>query len=97
MSNVQIKSNNTLYYLIPSVVMGALSIGSISIYTHIIPIEDYGALAICIAYSLFVTSIANFGLGIGYERDFFEGKNEIKKKAGLFYSIILFVFINYFN
>jgi len=94
MSNVQIKSNNTLYYLIPSVVMGALSIGSISIYTHIIPIEDYGALAICIAYSLFVTSIANFGLGIGYERDFFEGKNEIKKKAGLFYSIILFVFIN---
>jgi O-antigen/teichoic acid export membrane protein len=86
MSNAQIKSNNTLYYLIPSVVMGALSIVSISIYTHIIPVEDYGALAICIAYSLFVTAIANFGLSMGYERDFFEGQDDIKKKR--VYSIV---------
>ena len=94
MSNDPIKSNNTLYYLVPSVVMGALSIVSISIYTHIIPVEDYGALALCMAYSLFFTAIANFGLSAGYERDFFEYQNDIKKIAGLFYSIILFVFAN---
>jgi len=74
--------------------MGALSIVSISIYTHIIPVEDYGALAVCIAYSLFVTAIANFGLSMGYERDFFEGQDDVKKKAGLFYSVILFVLFN---
>jgi O-antigen/teichoic acid export membrane protein len=94
MTELKLKSNNTLYYLIPSVVMGALSIVSISIYTHIIPIEDYGALAICTVYALFVTSISNFGLSVGYERDFFERQNEIKRTAGLFYTIILFVFIN---
>jgi O-antigen/teichoic acid export membrane protein len=81
---------NTFYYLLPSIVMGLLQLISLPVFTRVLSVEDFGALALCQVYALFINSIANFGLSIGYERNFFESNDSVKK-AGLLYATILFI------
>ena len=86
---------NSLIYLIPSIIGGLLPIITLSIFTRILTKEDYGALALANVYALLISGIANFGLGVGYERNFFETKNT-KTTAGLLYSTLLFVIVSSF-
>lgn len=81
---------NSLLYLLPSVVGAVLPLIVLPIFTRIIPVKDYGALALCQGYAIFITGVSNFGLTFGYERNFFES-NEVKKQAGLLYTTMLFV------
>ena len=81
---------NSLIYLVPSVFSGLLPIITLPIFTRILTKEDYGALALTNLYAIFMAGIANFGLTMGYERNFFESK-DLKTTAGLLYSTLSFV------
>jgi O-antigen/teichoic acid export membrane protein len=67
-----------------------LPIITLPIFTRILSVEDYGVWALAQVYAIFVSGVANFGLTIGYERNFFEHK-EKKNAAGLLYSTLLFI------
>ena len=85
---------NGLIYLLPSLVGSVLPLISLPLFTRFISIEDFGALALCQGFAIFINGISNFGLTIGFERDFFESK-EVKYRASLLYSTLIFVFITY--
>ena len=81
---------NSFIYLLPVIVGNLLPLLTLPIFTRILTKEDYGALALAQVYGIFMSGIANFGLILGYERNFFEHKDE-KKAAELLYSTLLFV------
>ena len=83
---------NGAIYMVPVFIGNLLPLLTLPIFTRILSKEDYGVWALAQVYAIFVNGIANFGLTIGYERNFFESK-ETKKVAGLLYSTLLFVTI----
>ena len=83
---------NSFIYLLPVIVGNLLPLLTLPIFTRILTKEDYGIWALAQVYAIFVTGVANFGLTIGYERNFFEHK-DTKNMAGLIYSTLLFVVI----
>ena len=92
MASKEKQIKNSIIYLVPAVIGNLLPMITLPNFTMILSPEDYGVLALGGVYAIFVNGIANFGLTLGYERNFFEGK-EIKKVAGLLYSTLLFVTI----
>jgi O-antigen/teichoic acid export membrane protein len=81
---------NGLLYLTPTVVGNLVPLVTLPIFTRILPPDEYGAWALCLAYAAFVTGLANFGLTICYDRSFFEHRSG--PGAGeLLYSILVFV------
>lgn len=92
MSFSQKQVTNTTLYMIPVIVGNLIPILTLPIFTRILSVEDYGVYALSLVYAIFVTGVANFGLIIGYERNFFESK-DVKKIGGLLYATVLFVFI----
>ena len=90
MANKEQQIKNGFIYLLPVIVGNLLPLLTLPIFTRILTKEDYGALALAQVYGIFMSGIANFGLILGYERNFFEYKDE-KKTAELLYSTLLFV------
>lgn len=72
-------------------VSATIPIITLPIFTRILTVEDYGIYALGIVYGTFVSGIANFGLTIGYERNFFENKETKEKQGALLFSVLLFV------
>lgn len=93
MINKEQQIKNSFVYLIPVVLGNLIPILTLPIFTRILTKEDYGVWALAQVYATFMSGIANFGLTIGYERNFFESKNA-KDMAGLLYSTLLFVISN---
>src|SRR6266513_2138884 len=81
---------NSFIYFLPTLIGTALPIVTLPIFTRILTTEDYGALALANAYAAFASGLANFGLVVGYERNFFEHRAE-RERAALLYSTIAFV------
>lgn len=75
----------------PSLVSAIIPIVTLPIFTRLLTVEDYGIYALGIVYGTFVSGIANFGLTIGYERNFFENKESKEKQGALLFSVLLFV------
>jgi O-antigen/teichoic acid export membrane protein len=92
MSSKETQIRNGAIYMAPVLISNLLPLLTLPIFTRILTKEDYGVWALAQVYAVFVNGIANFGLTIGYERNFFEHK-EINKVAGLLYSTLLFVFV----
>ena len=92
MASKEKQIKNSFIYLVPVIIGNFLPVITLPIFTRILSPEDYGVLALAGVYAIFLNGIANFGLTIGYERNFFEGKEE-NKIAGLLYSTILFITI----
>ena len=90
MSDKAKQIKNTGLYLLPVVLSNALPLVTLPIFTRLLTKEDYGVWALAQVYAIFVTGIANFGLNIGYERNFFEHR-EPARAAGLLYATLLFV------
>ena len=86
---------NLFIYLIPSLVSAVIPIVTLPIFTRILTVEDYGIYALGIVYGTFVSGIANFGLTIGYERNFFENKESKEKQGTLLFSVLSFVVITF--
>lgn len=78
---------NSGIYLVPTMVGSILPLVTLPIFTRILTKEDYGAWALANVYAVFVTGLANFGLTIGYERNFFEHRRP-KEAAELLYSVV---------
>jgi O-antigen/teichoic acid export membrane protein len=81
---------NTFIYLLPLGVGNLIPLVTLPIFTRILTKEDYGVLALAQIYAIFLNGLVNFGLPIGYERNFFQYGDE-KKAAELLYSTLLFV------
>ena len=81
---------NSVIYLLPVVVGNLLPLATLPVFTRALSREEYGAWALATAYAVFVTGLGNFGLTLGYERNFFEHKDE-DGRARLLYSTLLFV------
>lgn len=92
MTSKEKQVKNSLIYLVPVIVGNMLPLLTLPIFTRILTKEDYGIWGLAQVYAIFVNGVANFGLTIGYERNFFEHK-ESKNVAGLLYSTLLFVVI----
>jgi O-antigen/teichoic acid export membrane protein len=75
---------NTIYYGVGNILNKSLGFILIPIYSRVIPIEQYGVLAIVELFIILFLAILNFGITSGHERYFFleKAKNE--------YSIFLF-------
>jgi O-antigen/teichoic acid export membrane protein len=84
------QTKNVVLYMAPVILANALPLVTLPIFTRQLTKEDYGVWALAQVYAIFVTGIANFGLTIGYERNFFE-QREPAKAAGLLYATLLFV------
>ncbi len=90
MSNKELQIKHSFIYLIPVVVGNLIPLLTLPIFTRILSKEDYGVLALAQVYAIFVSGLANFGLTVGYERNFFEYKDQ-EKTAALLYSTLIFV------
>jgi O-antigen/teichoic acid export membrane protein len=84
---------NSAIYMLPVVFSGLLPLITLPIFTRILTPEDYGIWGLSQVYASFVIGIANFGLTVGYERNFFENK-DTKERVSLLYSTQLFVIIS---
>ncbi len=84
---------NSLLYLLPSLLGVVLPLISMPFFTRELQVKDYGILALCQAYAIFVNSISNFGLSISYERNFFEVDES--SKIELLYANLVFVIFTY--
>lgn len=94
MTSKEKQIKNGAIYMVPVAIGNLLPLLTLPIFTRILTKEDYGVWALAQVYAIFVNGLANFGLTIGYERNFFENK-EKKKAAGLLYSTLLFVTITF--
>lgn len=81
---------NSVIYLLPVIVASTIPLMTLPIYTRALAREEYGAWALSLAYASFITGLANFGLTLGYERNFFEHR-EGKGPAQLLYTTLAFV------
>lgn len=92
MSSREQQIRNSVVYLLPVVVGSAIPLLTLPIYTRALTTDDYGAWALALAYATFITGLANFGLTLGYERNFFEHRED-PERAQLLYSTLAFVVV----
>lgn len=81
---------NSVIYLLPVLVGSTLPLLTLPVYTRALSREEYGAWALSVAYAMFLTGLANFGLTLGYERNFFEHPDD-EHRAKLLYTTLAFV------
>ncbi|MBU0764017.1 MAG: oligosaccharide flippase family protein [Bacteroidetes bacterium] len=79
---------NAIIYLLPIVISTLVPILTLPIFTRVLSKEDYGLFSLAQVYAVFMAGIANFGLTIGYERNYFQYKD---KAISLLYTTLLFV------
>ncbi len=81
---------NSILYMLQMGLSSVFSLITIPIFTRILNAEDFGILALAQVYAVFMSGLSNFGLIIGYERNFFQYK-EKESTAQLLYSTLFFV------
>ena len=67
---------NASFYLFTTFIGGIFPLIALPIFTSYISIDDFGIFSIAQVYSFFLCGIANFGLTIIFEREFFEYSNK---------------------
>lgn len=87
--------HNSLIYMVPTIIGVFLPIISLPIFTRFISPEEYGVLAIILIYAIFMSGIANFGLTLIFERNYFKYSKNFKKLSQLLYSSLIFVFASF--
>ena len=80
---------NSLIYLVPVVLGNLIALVTLPLFTRTgaLTTEDYGALALATAYAAVVSGLANCGLLVSYDRNFFQYP-EKRQAAGLLYTIL---------
>lgn len=79
---------NTLWYLLPTLVTSAVPLATFPILTRVLTLEDYGAWGLAVAYGVVATGMANLGLTVGYERNFFQHNTDAADRGRLLYSVL---------
>lgn len=95
MSTKELQVKNSFLYLISMALQSMLPMITLPIFTRILTKEDYGILALAMAYAVFLSGLTNFGMIISYERNYFQYRNDRIKTAQLLYSAIGFVLVNF--
>jgi O-antigen/teichoic acid export membrane protein len=80
---------DAVIYLVPVLVGGLAPLAALPLLTRALSPAQYGAWALAGVYAVFVMGLANCGLTIGFERNFFECSDE--QKPALLYSVLAFV------
>lgn len=75
MTSKEQQIRNSFIYLVPVLVGNILPFVTLPIFTRILTKEDYGVLALVYLYAMFVSSLANFGMTLVYERNYFQYRN----------------------
>ena len=83
----------TTLYLFQTVVSSIFGLVLLMISTHYLTPDEIGQFALIQVWVVFSTSLANFGLKAGYERNFF-AYEKTDKSAQLLYSAVFFVAVN---
>ena len=86
---------NSIIYMMPLAISMLLPLITLPIFTRILTTDDYGVLALGLAFAIFANGIVNFGTTLAYERNFFECAKDKKKLSQLFYSCLLFLNANF--
>ena len=81
---------NSFIYLVPTVVTSLIPFLTFPVFTRIFTKEEYGLLALAQIYAILVSGISNFGLIIGFKRNFFQYPSPSDRSA-LLYSALVFV------
>ena len=93
LSKVRKIGTNTIYYGLGNILNKSLGFILIPIYARLIPIEQYGVLAILELIILLLLALLNFGITSGHERFFFLEKDKNEYGKFLFNNVIgLFLF-----
>ena len=87
--------NNTIIYLLPIGLRNILPFITLPIFTRILTPDDYGFLGLALIYAIFMSGLANFGMSLGFDRNYFEYSNSSEKLAQLLFSSLVFVMINF--
>jgi O-antigen/teichoic acid export membrane protein len=91
MSDKEQQIKNSFLYLLPVLVGTIIPFLTLAVFARVLTKEDYGVLALVQIYGTFITGLANFGLLLIYERNFFEYRAQ-KEAAQLLYTTLFFVF-----
>jgi len=86
---------NSLIYLIPVVTGLVTPFITLPIFTRILTKEDYGVLALAQVYAIFVNGLANFGMTVAYDRNYFQYRGSRSETSKLLYSTLSFVVLNF--
>lgn len=87
---------DTATYLVPVAVVNMLPLITLPIFTRALTPADYGKIALATAFGMTTTGLANFGMGICYERNFFEYR-EPTQAAQLLYSVLAFILTSFLS
>jgi O-antigen/teichoic acid export membrane protein len=85
---------DSFLYMLPLVVNNLIPFLTLPIFTRILTTEDYGILALAQVYAVFVSGLANFGMILSYERNYFQYRESPRDSAGLLFSSLAFVLFN---
>jgi O-antigen/teichoic acid export membrane protein len=97
LSKVRKIGTNTIYYGLGNILNKSLGFILIPIYSRVIPIEQYGVLAILELVILLLLALLTFGITSGHERYFFLEREKKEYNVFLFSNVIgllLFSFIS---
>ncbi|MFH1776598.1 MAG: oligosaccharide flippase family protein [Candidatus Omnitrophota bacterium] len=86
---------HSFLYIVSVLVSNLVTLVSLPIFTRILSKEDYGIFALAEVFGMFVTGLANFGMLIAYERNYFKYCDDRDKCAKLLYSTLLFTCANF--
>jgi O-antigen/teichoic acid export membrane protein len=93
LNKVRTIGTNTLYYGLGNILNKSLGFILIPVYSRLIPIEQYGVLAILELIIMLLLALLNFGITAGHERFFFLEKDRNEYGKFLFNNVLgLFLF-----
>ena len=95
MINKSQQIHNLIIYIIPTGLRSLLPFITIPIFTRILTPEDYGSLGLAMIYAIFMSGLANFGVSLAFERNYFQYQDNSQKLSQLFYSCLVFVIVNF--
>src|SRR5687767_2135495 len=76
-----------LWYLLPTAVAAIVPLVTLPVFTRILTPDDYGVWALAVAYGVVASGVANLGLAVGYERNYFQYAKDGERGA-LLYSVL---------
>jgi O-antigen/teichoic acid export membrane protein len=85
---------DSVLYMLPLVASNLFPFLTLPIFTRILTKEDYGILALAQVYAVFVSGLANFGMSLSYERNYFQYRESPLESAQLMFSSLAFVVAN---
>lgn len=84
----------SLLYILQMIVSSGLALISMGFVTYHLSPDEYGQFILVQVYTTFAVGIANFGLSIGYERNFFLYEKSYTQSGQLISSAFVLVAIN---